>query len=862
MNYCRKSIYYFLFVIAFLFSSYNGYSQSDNKLSAEKQKLVTNYKASVEENLSLGNKSLAADNYNKIAYIYWENNILQEALSEFQKSLQLNIELNNQNAIRAINENIGLICVELKQWNNAIAAFRKSLAINKQTGDKSRTINNLINIAIILANQGKHSESNTEAHSALNIAKEQNNMNALKSCYGILAENCEQLGDGNKAQEYLDLYVSIYKYLKENKIKELEENVKHSQAVRNATESELKRQSGKLKATTDSLKAIEKLIAKQQLEIELLAKDRQLQEEIAARKDVRLKSERLIRNLMIAGIAVTLCFSVLLLFQFNQKKKVNILLEEQKMAIEQQADLLEHQNHELEQLSIVAKYTDNSVLIVDSRRNFKWANEGFSRLWGYSHDEIDTDSGKQILKQINTREEDIAYQQCAEKKHSVTFTRQSKNKKGRKVWVQTMLTPVMDKMGDIIKYIAIDSNITKIKIAEQKIHDSIIYASNIQRAILPQKDVIDHLLHDYFVVYLPKDIVSGDFYWVTTKGNKLICAAGDCTGHGVPGAFMSLLSITFLNDTVEKAGKSGDTGFQANEILNELRKKIIFSLHQQGKAYEAKDGLDIALCIIDYDTNTLQYAGAYNPLFLYRKDSENKYRLMEVKGDRMSVCYPRHADHSFTNHTLMIKPDDTIYLFSDGFTDQFGGAEKQKYTMRRLREFLLSVQDRSMEEQKSLIEKDISGWRGDINQTDDIVMLGIKPELKVKHNHDIATYNWENKSILIAEDVEMNFRFMKGFLSATKVNIIHAENGAQAVEISKTYKDIDLILMDIKMPVMDGYEATRNIRQLLPQLPVIALTAYAIFDENEKALKAGYNDVITKPINIDYMLKTLDKYLS
>ncbi|PID89439.1 MAG: hypothetical protein CSB01_01910 [Bacteroidia bacterium] len=256
------------------------------------------------------------------------------------------------------------------------------------------------------------------------------------------------------------------------------------------------------------------------------------------------------------------------------------------------------------------------------------------------------------------------------------------------------------------------------QISEQKqaIMDSIHYARRIQRAVLPPKDVVDALLPKHFVLYKPRDIVSGDYYWIKEIDNKIIVTAADCTGHGVPGAFMSMLGIAFLNEIVNK-GKA----CHANEILNELKTHVIKSLHQTGKEGEAKDGMDIALCIVDKENMKLEFAGAYNPLYLVRKGE-----LTQFKADRMPIGIHYSKAQSFTNHPIELQPNDAIYMFSDGYADQFGGKTGRKFMSKRFKKLLVDIQHNNMPEQKKILDQTIEQWKNGHEQIDDIVVFGIR----------------------------------------------------------------------------------------------------------------------------------------
>lgn len=386
---------------------------------------------------------------------------------------------------------------------------------------------------------------------------------------------------------------------------------------------------------------------------------------------------------------------------------------------------------------------------------------------------------------------------------------------------------------------------------KKKIEDSIIYAKRIQSAVLPPNRFIQHLLSEHFIFYKPRDIVSGDFYWTKQVDEKIYIAAADCTGHGVPGALMSMLGITFLNETVNK-----NAHIHANEILNELRMHIISSLRQTGSLGESRDGMDIALCIINEKKKTLEYSGANNPLYLIR-DGE----LQEIKPDRMPIGIHRKAKESFVNHEIDLKQNDLIYIFSDGYIDQFGGELGRKFLSSNFRNLLIENSNKSLDEQKIILERTFEEWKGERKQLDDILVIGFKitfDKIDVKSN---LSYDWTDKTILIAEDDEANFLLLQKALEKTNAEIIHAENGKDAVKYFKTNPDIDIVLMDIRMPILDGIEATSQIKQIDPGIPIIVQTAFTMSSEKEKSFKAGCDDYISKPINIKELYATISKHI-
>ncbi|MDF1550146.1 MAG: SpoIIE family protein phosphatase [Bacteroidales bacterium] len=248
------------------------------------------------------------------------------------------------------------------------------------------------------------------------------------------------------------------------------------------------------------------------------------------------------------------------------------------------------------------------------------------------------------------------------------------------------------------------------------INESILYAKRIQTAVLPQQSYVDEILPENFILFKPRDVVSGDFYWVKQINNYIVIAAADCTGHGVPGAIMSMLGMSFINEIVQKREIT-----QTNYALNELRKHIKHALRQTGKKGEADDGMDMALCALDLKTKKLQYAGAYNPLYLIQ-DGE----LIEIKADRMPIGFYPNEKPSFTNHEIQLKDGDIFYLFSDGYIDQFGGKHGFKFKTVNFQKLLLKNHQKPMIIQKELLEQELSTWMKGYDQTDDILVMGVR----------------------------------------------------------------------------------------------------------------------------------------
>lgn len=256
----------------------------------------------------------------------------------------------------------------------------------------------------------------------------------------------------------------------------------------------------------------------------------------------------------------------------------------------------------------------------------------------------------------------------------------------------------------------------KIAVQYKELKQSMNYAKRLQTAILPNKYKFSSLFKDHFIIYNPKDIVSGDFYWITEKNNKTYIVTADCTGHGIPGGFLSMLGISFLNQIVTK-----NSNIKPNEILNKLG--ILFSetLNDHENVI-TRDSMDISICLIDLVTNELEYSGAYNPIYLVRNSE-----LHELSVDKISLRKDFTSEHiTFSNKKYILHENDRIYMFTDGFADQFGGEFNKRFTKRQFKSLICNSSHVHMLEQKQIIQNAFNDWKGTHEQVDDILILGIE----------------------------------------------------------------------------------------------------------------------------------------
>ncbi|MBK9285620.1 MAG: SpoIIE family protein phosphatase [Sphingobacteriaceae bacterium] len=429
--------------------------------------------------------------------------------------------------------------------------------------------------------------------------------------------------------------------------------------------------------------------------------------------------------------SITLIVSIYLLVKWRLKtlQKENQLLEE-KVAqrtheIEKQSEIIAAANKELEQLSIVASKTSNVVLILNPNGDIEYVNDAFERLNRITLKEILERKLNILTSSNNPRIADYV-KDAIQNKRSVKYESLNEKDPANKVWEASTLTPIFDENNEIKKLIIIDSDITEAKhqqkIIEQKnkdITDSLEYARKIQTAILPSKSKIEKSLPHSFVFYKTKDIVSGDFYWFAEKESFCIIASVDCTGHGVPGAFMSLIGYNILNKIVNENNVT-DPG----QILKNLNLGVVDALHANQQNSDSKDGMDAAICKIYFNKNRVDYAGAMRPIWIV-----NGEQLTEIKADKIPIGTKQdetHPEIDYKTHQLTPDKDDVFYIFTDGYADQFGGEKGKKMGSARFKELLIKNHKLDFQTQgKILLDKHLE-WKQENEQVDDLCVIGFK----------------------------------------------------------------------------------------------------------------------------------------
>lgn len=383
---------------------------------------------------------------------------------------------------------------------------------------------------------------------------------------------------------------------------------------------------------------------------------------------------------------------------------------------------IKRKNKELKQLSIVAEKMNEAVIITDPEGKIEYYNMGLVRNSGYSADEFgEFMNGVDSFFDLSTRVGlEHIYDKFKTNKAPFFYDSTHDTKGGGFMWTTASMSPVYDEDDLLINVIIVYTDIherkmqqTQLEAKNKEILDSINYAKRLQDAILPQQAFINKCLPQSFVLYQPKDIVAGDFYWLEEIDDVIYFGVGDCTGHGVPGALVSVVCSNALSKAIieEKLCHPG-------AILDRCREIIIDRFGRTSS--EVKDGMDISLCAYDLNSKKLEWAGANNGLWL-----RDENQIIQIKPDKQPVG--NHPNQKpFTNHEVDLKSGQTLYLFTDGYSDQFGGANGKKFKPKNLRKLILENGNKSLSEQRKVLKDVFFKWKGDLEQIDDVCILGVR----------------------------------------------------------------------------------------------------------------------------------------
>ena len=598
----------------------------------------------------IGNKKGVSFSYNNIGIVYEKQGNYEKALDNYFKSLTIKEEIGYKQGIASSYNNIGNIYYYLKNYDNALGNYEKSLKIEEEIGDKSGMADSYNNMGIIYLNQRNYQMALESHLKSLKIYEEIENQNGIASTYNNIGNIYEKQVNYEKA---LDNYLKGLKIYQEIGFKQ---------------------------GITASYINIGNIYLKQNKFGESYD---YINRALIIYKEIGYKD----------GIKEAY-FS---LSELQNKKG------DYKQA---------YKYHKL--------YSD----IKDTLLNEQSAEQIAEMNTKYDSEKKD----KELIKkdaEISKQQAETEKQNLQRNAFIIGFAlvivlaffifrgyRQKRNAnkllEEKNIFIENQKKLVENK-NEIIEE------------KQREIIASITYAKRIQQAILPPDNLVREFLPDSFILYKPKDIVAGDFYWIETTLSPvgrdgdgcILIAAADCTGHGVPGAMVSVVCNNALNRSLREFGLR-DPGY----LLDKTRELVIEQFEKSEE--EVKDGMDISLCSLNYKTNQLLWAGANNPLWIIHNN-----QLVEIKSNKQPIG--KYIETKpFTTHTIQLQKGDTIYLFSDGYADQFGGEHGKKFKGSKMKELLLSVQNKTMDEQKELLNQAFEFWKGNLEQVDDVLIIGIR----------------------------------------------------------------------------------------------------------------------------------------
>ncbi len=594
-------------------------------------------------------KGIAAT-LNNIGAVYYDQGEYKNALENWKNSLEYEEKINNQIGIASTYNNIGIIYHALNEDSIAIDYYNKSIAIQIKLNNKHGEANSLNNIGVIYLNDSIYDIALEYFKRSLKICEDIEATTDLTLSLHNIGSIYSYSNDFEKAEKYFNRCLIIQKKLKDQ----------NGVASTYYSLGEVHFKKSNFKKAFSYLNL--SLNIANEIDATALLKEIYLKLSDCYNKTGNFKKAYEMQKLYIDKYKITI--------QKENDKKIFIELERSKHKNEQKALQEKH--------SIEQQNKDEKHRLEDEKHFLEQENKDFQRtiLFGVL--------GLTLLFTL------FMYNRFRISNNQKNIIKKQKE--------QT------------------DNAFDQLEIKNNEIMDSINYAKRIQSAILPQLKTLNKYLKNYFIYYQPKDIVAGDFYWIETSkatNGAILFAVADCTGHGVPGAMVSVICNNGLNRSIREHGIT-DPGKILDKTLEIITEEF------EKSEDDVKDGMDIALCKIEGDQ--LSYAGAHNPLWIIRKNSNE---IKEIPANKQSIGIYDHLQ-PFETKTAKLQKGDTVYLFTDGYIDQFGGERGKKYKSKKLKSFLIDIKDKSMEEQHQLLKNEFSSWKGNLEQIDDVCIMGVR----------------------------------------------------------------------------------------------------------------------------------------
>ncbi len=648
---------------------------------------------------SIKDKMGVANCYNNIGSTYWRWGDYQKTLDYFMRSLKLREEIGDKEGVSASYNNLGIIYRTQGDYSNALDYYHKSVTLKEEIGDKAGISDSYNNIAIIYSSQGEYAKALDYHEKSLRIREETGARRGMAVNYNNISISYVNMGNYEKALEYVKKSVEIRK--------ELDDKAGMASALNNMAEIYMK--------MSDYSKAL-----------------KYFNESIDISIEIGLKS---IEAYGYIGLAETY-------LSLNKKQKSydnSIKAYSIAKSIGDVSLLRSASEIVAKSSALLGKYKDaynlfgEFKILSDSLRNEEMTRKILGLEFDYKYEK------EKELSKIEQEKRDAIFNEEMKRQKSIRnslllgillvltmlaivyFNFVQKRRINQELEFQKKQVEV--KNDELIK---LNEEITyqkdQIEESHLKITESLTYATFIQTAVLPTEHNIQNLFPNHFLLFKPCEIVSGDFYFVRQIDGFNIIAAADCTGHGVPGALMSMLGLALLNDIVRNIQQPTSA-----KILTQLRNEVKLSLQQRGQKDQQRDGMDIALCCINAETLEMTFSGAYNPCWIFRSNEHfpEKYQHIVLEADRTPVGVSER-EKPFTDHSFQLQKGDSFYIFTDGYHSQFGGERNEKFQIKRLQSLISKIHGNEMPLQKKILEQTLADWQGNKTQIDDILVIGVR----------------------------------------------------------------------------------------------------------------------------------------
>lgn len=724
-----------------------GVSRACNELSKfnyylyNAEEAIRQAEKALQSAVDIGNDTLQAAAWFHLGNGYYRKNDYLKALEYHEKSLSSSEHIGHKRGIAHSTHRLGILRFDTGEFQKSVEYYLRAIEIRKELNDNLGTAYSLANLANAYTQMGNYQDAISSYKEAGDYFRENNHKRGIANTLLGMAAIYETLKEYSTALEALQEYLNIY----------IEE--KSPRDIANAYNNLGILYNNMLGDTLMNLYGNDyhDSIFVNKLKIDLPSASEALryhQLALSQRREINDTREIGVSLLNLGSTYYTLNDFVKAREIYQEWLNLSDIIanDDQTSSINQALGKIYKAEAEYETaisyfykaMQLAKKISKKTYLrdisaelaeLYEKTGNYKKAYE-YHNMYAAYKDSLHTDESRRLIHEMQVKYETDAKEkenQLLRKDQLISEVKLKQQKNAIYFFVFVIIV-VVTFVGMLIKQNAArkkanhELEISNKLITEQKkeITDSIQYASRIQNAILPPDEIIDRFLPERFIIYRPRDIVSGDFYWLTENNGRVIVMIADCTGHGVPGAFMSMLGVAFLNEIVSKNPK-----ISASEVLDQLREKVIQSLHQTGREGESQDGMDVSMFIIDKNKNEIEFSGANNPLFIFRNSE-----LIELKADKMPIGIHTRVGLFFTNHRQKLEPGDMIYAFTDGFPDQFGGPFGKKYMIKNFKHTLELIHSKPMAEQKSYLENSLDNWMVNANQIDDILVMGVRISYK------------------------------------------------------------------------------------------------------------------------------------